>query len=797
MQRLKLLLVVSVLLAYASVAGCVPGTAPSPTATPEPPAPTAVAPGPGQTIVVSSTDDDGPETLRQALLDARPGDTITFDPADFPPDNPVSIAVTSELPQLTQGHVTIDASNAGVILDGSEAGGEWTPGLRITSEGNTVRGLQIVHFSGAGIVLESGATHNTIGGDREVGAGPLGQGNLSGANSDGVALFGASDNTILGNLIGTDASGVSPLPNRGPGVVLMDGAQGNVIGPHNLLAFNGDVGIDIRTSDSTGNTITQNSIHDSGLEAIRLQAGGGFAPNPPIIVEFDLGTGSVVGTSCPSCVVEVFSDDGHDGEFFEGTATADQNGTFALSTGSPLRGPGLTATATGPDGSTGTFSAPTSGERQVVAFQEGNSHPMTYLQTARPVELAPNLIGDMFPLDRHPLTCQRAEEDWAFTHVDNLGLKWVRLSLDHIELEAAWSTGHYSQLEVNSCQDEIVSLLADNGVTILYTLVYWDEELHAENYPDYRQEEEVQRFLDYTRLIVSHFKGRIQYYEILNEAYFYVDLADYIDLIKRVVPVIHEEDPEARIVVGGASDLLAQYNVDYLFGLLESDVMPLVDGIALHPMYGSSPDYDNLRQYYYDYPAFIRSIQDTASANGFSGEYFAEEMCWRMAFNVSPYEPQVYSETVAAKYYARGIVINRGLGLYAGIGGENYDTVPEIVRVVQSLTATMAGAEPTEGPPMQIESEAPNIRSYWFSLSDGDLLLALWTDGVAVDDDPGIASTVTIPDFTVQEVTGIDILHGLRQQIVTLHEAGDLVIRDLLVKDYPVFLRFSGMPVSP
>jgi hypothetical protein len=39
---------------------------------------------------------------------------------------------------------------------------------------------------------------------------------------------------------------------------------------------------------------------------------------------------------------------------------------------------------------------------------------------------------------------------------------------------------------------------------------------------------------------------------------------------------------------------------------------------------------------------------------------------------------------------------------------------------------------------------------------------------------------------------GIDVLHGFEQQMITSEEDGNLVIRDLLVRDYPIILRLSS-----
>ncbi|MEE8163634.1 MAG: hypothetical protein V3T92_06485 [Anaerolineae bacterium] len=44
------------------------------------------APSSRATITVTSTDDSGPGTLREALTTAVSGDVIVFDPTVFPPD---------------------------------------------------------------------------------------------------------------------------------------------------------------------------------------------------------------------------------------------------------------------------------------------------------------------------------------------------------------------------------------------------------------------------------------------------------------------------------------------------------------------------------------------------------------------------------------------------------------------------------------------------------------------------------------------------------------------------------------
>ena len=221
----------------------------------------------GRTVQVTSVADSGPGTLRQALEDAQPYDTITFDPAVFPPDAPATIFVLGEpLPHIRVSHLTLDASDAGIILDGSQVPGDWEAGLQIVdSDSNTIMGLQISHFPGPGLSIAGDAKHNMLGGDRGVGAVPFGQGNLLSQNDVGIVLSvpDATLNTITGNLIGTNAAGAAVLSNR-LGIWITEGAHDNIIGPDNIIAYNKECGIEITGAGSSGNTVTHNSMYDNG-----------------------------------------------------------------------------------------------------------------------------------------------------------------------------------------------------------------------------------------------------------------------------------------------------------------------------------------------------------------------------------------------------------------------------------------------------------------------------------------------------------------------------------------------------
>jgi len=348
---------------------------------------------------------------------------------------------------------------------------------------------------------------------------------------------------------------------------------------------------------------------------------------------------------------------------------------------------------------------------------------------------------------------------------------------------------------IDPSHDAVFTRMADNGLKINMSLMFWDKATYpgGEGAPcaRFKTEGEIERYLEYVRFIVRHFKDRIQYYRLWNEPDIanycpkWIEVEDYTNLVKRTVPVIREEYPEAKIIAGDVSGISESDAYEYLLTLLESDIMPLVDVVSWHPLYSESPTYEEARDYWYAYPSTVQQIKDVASAHGFDGEYQVDELTWQTTGSGTPDVPWEYSPTVSVKYTSRAIVMHLGMDIATTV---NSYAAGNGLRV---LCTVMAGALPMDLP-AQMQTTATNTVSYTFALPNDDWLVALWTDGIAAEYDPGITTTVTIPGFVDYEVTGIDVLHGFEQQVITSEEDGNLVIRDLLVKDYPIILRLSS-----
>ncbi|MEW6159808.1 MAG: FG-GAP-like repeat-containing protein [Verrucomicrobiota bacterium] len=272
------------------------------------------------TFVVGNTNDSGPGSLRQAILDANSDsgpETILFNIVGV---GPHTIQPLTALPAITES-VTIDGysqigasansmtvGNDAILqieLDGSLAS-PGTPGLILQADHCTVRGLVINRFHAGGIILLfANASDNLIQGNfigtditgtialgNGVGAAGIGLNdapnnmiggtspadrNLLSGNVLGVVISGAANNAtgnqVLGNYIGTDRTGMFALPNSNHGLFIDN--PGNVIGgtaagAGNLISGNSIFGVLLIGSGAYGNQVLGNLVGTkaNGTEAL-------------------------------------------------------------------------------------------------------------------------------------------------------------------------------------------------------------------------------------------------------------------------------------------------------------------------------------------------------------------------------------------------------------------------------------------------------------------------------------------------------------------------------------------------
>jgi hypothetical protein len=242
------------------------------------------------TFVVTSINDNGPGTLRDAIqaANAQPGlDQISF---QIPGSGAHAIALASALPNISDSVVIDGTTQPGyagtpiIELPGVLVGPNAT-GLTIQANGCTVKGLVIDRFSADGIdifsdgnVLEgnwigtnasgTGAAPNirdgvfVRGANNRIGGTATGAGNvISGNGSNGVNFALGTGLVVLGNRIGTNASGTDELPNTF-GILVASAANttigGTAPGAGNLIS--GNLSSGIAMADCMGTLVQGNLI---------------------------------------------------------------------------------------------------------------------------------------------------------------------------------------------------------------------------------------------------------------------------------------------------------------------------------------------------------------------------------------------------------------------------------------------------------------------------------------------------------------------------------------------------------
>jgi len=211
---------------------------------------------------------------------------------------------------------------------------------------------------------------------------------ISGNLQQGIAIHvvGTDNHIITRNKIGTDISGLLPLPNNSDGIRIAEGGKWNIIGAApdsgNIIAFNGGNGITIMTDNDLYNTISGNSIFANAGLGIDLyypgpnindpgdtDTGPNMRLNYPVIenavYDFSTGITTVSGsldTQNPhNCTIELFLSDYYpigygQGKIYLTSVSPHTDGTFSVSFNQALSLTHICATNTDWLGNTSEFS---------------------------------------------------------------------------------------------------------------------------------------------------------------------------------------------------------------------------------------------------------------------------------------------------------------------------------------------------------------------------------------------------------------------------------------------------------
>lgn len=286
-------------------------------------------------IAVTTTNDEGPGSLRQAIVcaNAQPGfNRIVFNLTGDGPDT-IRVGETSgfELPSIFEDSTFIDATthpafgNNGdfspkVVLDGQFH--EWDAAINalfIRADHCAIYGLEIINFPDDAIDVLSGddviigginrgnVIHNN-GSEQDFFAGNPGQGPWEGC---GIVIRGGADRAIIqGNYIGTNYTETTPNGNEFCGILIRNGGDlhqvgGNIPGMGNVIV-NNSAGIVI-SNGTVGSSVLQNSMYCNDSLALFISSAANNGIVPPVISIAE--NGSISGTSTPNSSIALYRND--------------------------------------------------------------------------------------------------------------------------------------------------------------------------------------------------------------------------------------------------------------------------------------------------------------------------------------------------------------------------------------------------------------------------------------------------------------------------------------------------------
>jgi hypothetical protein len=443
---------------------------------------------------------------------------------------------------------------------------------------------------------------------------------------------------------------------------------------------------------------------------------------------------------------------------------------------------------------------------------------------------------------QHSMGQTRDEQRWLWPVHADLGLKWVRVGYHDDPINWHWVEKEKGKLEIDPEADAAITYLVKQKIDIDFVLAFGNRlysntdparklpqlwEWYYETPMPPTTPEALKAWERYVRFITHHFKGRVKVFEIWNEwniAEYWgakPDLNQYLTIVKRTIPIIRKECPEAKIMLGSVSGFtsgISQWTSEELrrkekevpFLQAIGEMADKVDIIGWHPFYQTDTESEIVKSY----PADVLFIKKWAAQKGFHGEFFASE--WNYGANYpAPTPPNWWgdflcSELDKAKYIARLTVLHTALDINSFFceTWSNYYPLdltllrrsfagspvsvqqPQAGYYVMRNLATALDELKAARFECKLTPQDRKIECYKMERKD-EKVMALWLPGHANDNFSAVPVQIEM-DGHFTSAWGYDCLNGVNQELITEIHENHTLIKNLLVRDYPILIRFTN-----
>ena len=408
-------------------------------------------------------------------------------------------------------------------------------------------------------------------------------------------------------------------------------------------------------------------------------------------------------------------------------------------------------------------------------------------------------------------------DQWWWTRMFDAGVNWIRIGQYENSSDPTswdWVEQKRGVFAIAPEVDDYVDSLVENGVKVQVQLMYGNPMYTgpAGHKPDQitpkpgsfhnddrgidsifwppKTPAEIEAFLRYVKWMVNHFRGRIQYYVLWNEqdiGYWnpWGNPEEYGRLLAAFAPLVHQTDPQAKVIYGGLADPISDWAKR---SLDECKCASEIDVFAYHtyPGYGQNLNPESMDSGAYGQDTTIKLRNMVRSYPGIRKDI----EFWDDEFNSIP-SWRGSDESVQSKYVTRGVVYNHAAGvrtfvwlLTAGVDGNEYDdfgfihgkrgladdfTPRPVYYALQNTYALFSDTkldeeikiEASDIPALRRQGRAPFLR-YGFRNKNGKAIVAYWlaAHSVAGGAFPPLTVSLQLKNTGIRQPVLIDAVSG-------------------------------------